>query len=155
MQNLLKTVKDGNEITKTVGDILQSIIDITNLKNAEEIKGQLTSVIGKLKPIVAAKSMTSTKVDAPDTMQQLQLPSSSSGNYANEKFKVIVTLERLKQAEQRQDAIFQQMLEQQDKMKTLMVKIAQLDMKEISFEQIIELLREAILLLGDIRVQWG
>ncbi|CAF4987284.1 unnamed protein product [Rotaria sp. Silwood1] len=155
MQNLLKTVKDGNEITKTVGDILQSIIDITNLKNAEEIKGQLTSVIGKLKPIVAAKSMTSTKVNAPDTMQQLQQPSSSSGNYANEKFKVIVTLERLKQAEQRQDAIFQQMLEQQDKMKTLMVKIAQLDMQEISFEQIIELLREAILLLGDIRVQWG
>ncbi|CAF2962652.1 unnamed protein product [Rotaria sp. Silwood2] len=155
MKNLLKTVKGGNEITKTIGDILQSIIDVTNLKNVEEIKGQLTSVIGKLKPFVAAKSMDSTKVDAPDTMQQLQQPSSNSGNYDNEKFKVTVTLQRLQQAERRQDAIFQQMFEQQDKMKALMVKIAQIDMTKITFEQIIELLREAILLLGNIRVQWG
>ncbi|CAF1296029.1 unnamed protein product [Didymodactylos carnosus] len=156
MNNLLKTVKGDSELTKTVGNILQSAIDVTNLKDADKIISQLTSLIEQLKPLVAAKSIDSTKIDAQDTAQRPQSSSNSnSGNYDNEKFKVTITLDRLQKAIQRSDDIFQQWLEQQDKMKELMVKIARLDLTKINYEQIIELLRQGILLLGNIRVQWG
>ncbi|UJR17428.1 hypothetical protein I4U23_004323 [Adineta vaga] len=161
MKKIMNTVKDDSELTKKVDSILQTVADVTNLKDASNITSLLTTSLEQLKPLVAAKSMNSTKVDAEDTIpqggeQQKQSPSSSNvGNYDNEKFKVTVTLQRLQQAEQRSDALFQQMLEQENKMKDLMIKISQLDMTKINYEQIIDLLREAILLLGNIRVQWG
>ncbi|CAF4699342.1 unnamed protein product [Rotaria socialis] len=149
-------VKGDGELSQKVGELLRSATDLTNLEDVEKIKSKLNGLISETKPLVAANSKGSDqapKLDlSPETPSQ---PSSSGGKYDNEKFKITMTLDRLKQAEQRYDQIFSQLLEQQKEMKALMVKIAGLNMAKIRFEELIELMRQAILLLGNIRQQWG
>ncbi|CAF4204439.1 unnamed protein product, partial [Rotaria magnacalcarata] len=149
-------VKGDGELSQKVGGLLRSAIDLTNLEDVEKIKSTLHGLISELKPLVAANAKGSDqapKLDlSPETLSQ---PAPSRGKQDNEQFKVTMTLDRLKQAEQRYDQIFSQLLEQQKQMKALMVKIAGLDMAKIRFEELIELMRQAILLLGNIRQQWG
>ncbi|CAF3992404.1 unnamed protein product [Rotaria magnacalcarata] len=149
-------VKGDGELSQKVGGLLRSAIDLTNLEDVEKIKSTLHGLISELKPLVAANAKGSDqapKLDlSPETLSQ---PAPSRGKQDNEQFKVTMTLDRLKQAEQRYDQIFSQLLEQQKEMKALMVKIAGLDMAKIRFEELIELMRQAILLLGNIRQQWG
>ena len=153
MSKLIKAVKSDSKLPETVGNFLQLAINVTNSKDVDDITKQLKDLVEQLKPFVAARAKDSTKIDTEDTTQGQT--SSNYNNYDNEKFKVTVTLDRLQKAEQRSDDIFQQLLEQQQQMKELMIRISQLDMTKINYEEIIQLLREAILLLSDIRVQWS
>ncbi|CAM4989024.1 unnamed protein product, partial [Rotaria socialis] len=70
----------------------------------EKIKSKLNGLISETKPLVAANAKGSDqapKLDlSPETPSQ---PSSSGGKYDNEKFKITMTLDRLKQAEQRHE----------------------------------------------------
>lgn len=144
INNLLNSIKGNNELIQKVKGFLQSAI--------EQIKNGLTTLITDLKPLAAAKLLLSDegfKSGASSSQHQ------SSNTYANEQFKVTITLNRLQQAEQRYDQIFEQLTEQQNQMKSLMVQIAGLNLAKINYEEIIELLRQAILLLGNIRSQWS
>jgi hypothetical protein len=78
-----------------------------------------------------------------------------SGNYGNERYKAYLSLAALRDAESRSDQIFGQVMKFHEEMKELVGKMAMLNLKEINFKEILELLRQGIQILAKIRQQWG
>lgn len=73
----------------------------------------------------------------------------------NERYKADLALAALRAAEQRQDQIFGETMKYYDQMKELVGKLAKLNLEEINFKDILELLKQGIQLLAKIREQWG
>jgi len=78
-----------------------------------------------------------------------------SGNYGNERYKAYLALSALRDAENRYDKIFDSVMKYHEEMKDLVSKMAKLNLKEINFKEILELLKEGIKILAKIREQWG
>jgi hypothetical protein len=78
-----------------------------------------------------------------------------SGTGGSERYKASLALANLRYAESRSDQIFGEMMKYHEEMKDLVGKMAMLNLKEINFKQILQLLKEGIKLLGKIREQWG
>jgi hypothetical protein len=80
---------------------------------------------------------------------------SIGGRNANERYKACLAQQQLRDAEKRSDQIFQDIMKYHDDLKSLVSKMASLNLKEINFKDILELLKEGIKLLAKIRQQWG
>jgi len=78
-----------------------------------------------------------------------------SGNNGNERYKAYLALAAMRDAENRYDKIFGEVMKYHEQMKELVSKMASLNLKEISFKEILELLKEGIKILAKIREQWG
>ena len=66
-----------------------------------------------------------------------------------------MALNRLKKAQDRYDEAFYEVQNQQAEMGRLMNRLANLDFSRISYIEIIELLQESLVYLGNIREQWS
>ena len=116
----------------------------------EEFESELDELTKEIKPLVAAETMSGAAVPPPSG------GSAGSGDPdSNEKFAAQLSLNRLQSAESRYDKIFEQLKQNQQEMAKLMGKIASLDMTRIHYNEVLELLREALRLLSRIREQWG
>ena len=120
-------------------------------KVSDRLKNQIDSLMKSVKPLVAAGALSESS-GVPSSSSSGSVPSDSSGN---ERFVAQMASERLRDAEKRYDAIFGQLKQQQEEMSKLMVKIASLDMARINYREILELLREALHLLSQVREQWS
>jgi len=78
-----------------------------------------------------------------------------SGTGGSERYKAMLYLANLRYAESRSDQIFGEMMKYHEEMKDLVGKMAKLNLEEINFKEILELLKEGIKYLGRIREQWG
>ncbi|CAF3544682.1 unnamed protein product [Rotaria sp. Silwood1] len=149
-------VQEGIDLSKDLVDIAkQTVGNGKSIESdvADSIKARLSSLISNVKPLVAAEAMGDASVPpATNSGAQSSSPTDSSNN---EKFIAQMASERLRDAEKRYDAIFAQLKQQQEEMGKLMAKIASLDMTRINYIQILELLREALKLLSQVREQWN
>lgn len=64
-------------------------------------------------------------------------------------------MELLKESQRRSDKIFDDIIKYQDEMKNLMMRMAALNIQTVNFKDIIELIKEGIIILAKIREQWS
>ncbi|CAF1235197.1 unnamed protein product [Rotaria sordida] len=147
-------IKEGISITNDVFNLTKETIEkgqnITK-EAANDLKYRLNTLIDKVKPFIAAESFNGATVPPASSSS---VPTSSDSSQ-NEKFVAEMAKDRLMDAEQRYDATFMEYKEHLQEMAKLMGKMARLDMTRINYQQILELMREALSLLAKIREQWN
>lgn len=65
------------------------------------------------------------------------------------------TLDFLRQAQQRYDEIFLELMKHHDRVTQVMIHIAALDMSKLEYEELIPIMQEAVEYLNEIKVHWG
>lgn len=118
---------------------------------AQGLENRFDQLAEDAKPLAAAEAMNGANVPPAPADGSAAMGDSSQ----NEKFAAQLALNRVQAAESRYDKIFDQLKQNQEELAKLMGKIASLDMQRVNYKEILELLREALLLLARIREQWG
>lgn len=119
-------------------------------KISKNLENDLDEVAEEAKPMAAAEAMNGAEVPTAPTSGNGEGDSSQ-----NEKFAAQLAVNRLRDAENRYDKIFEHLKQNQEELAMLMGKIARLDMTKIHYKELIELLREALRFLARVREQWG
>ena len=117
----------------------------------KDLENHFDQLAEDAKPLAAAEVMNGANVPPAPADSSATMGDSSQ----NEKFAAQLALNRVQSAESRYDKIFDQLKQNQEELAKLMGKIASLDMQRVNYKEILELLREALLLLARIREQWG
>ncbi|CAF1232298.1 unnamed protein product [Rotaria sordida] len=117
---------------------------------AKDFENRVNELVQEAKPMAAAESMSGAEVPAAPASER-----GSGDSSQNEKFAAQLAITRLRDAETRYDKIFEHLKQNQEDLAKLMGKIATLDMTQVNYKQLIELLREALRLLARVREQWG
>ncbi|CAF1203477.1 unnamed protein product [Rotaria sordida] len=117
---------------------------------AKDFENRVNELVQEAKPMAAAESMSGAEVPAAPASEH-----GSGDSSQNEKFAAQLAITRLRDAETRYDKIFEHLKQNQEDLAKLMGKIATLDMTQVNYKQLIELLREALRLLARVREQWG
>jgi len=117
-------------------------------ESSEQLKDEFHELADQAKPYSVAET--------------LKTGESSSNDFSNDhtptgnaKYLAAVALERLREAEKRYDKRFEEFKQAQEQCSKLMIKIASLDYTRIDFHEIIDVLREVLRILGDVREQWS
>ncbi|CAF0808771.1 unnamed protein product [Didymodactylos carnosus] len=152
-QQVRQYITQGIDIIDELTNIFKSGSINSSDTTISEVTDKISALINEVKSFVSAGVVSGSKdgVASPITTQL----SPESGIGANEKFKAQLARQQLEMELTRSDAIFSQMMQQRKELKDLMVRIASLDLTQISYQEIIEILNEAIRLLSNIREQWA
>lgn len=117
------------------------------------IENRLSALINEVKPLMGAEIMNGG--NTPPSTNSGTGNSISSDSSSNERFVAQMAKERLQEAEKRYDTAFAELKQHQEEIGKLMAKIARLDLERINYVEILELLREALRLLAQVREQWN
>ncbi|CAF1276891.1 unnamed protein product [Didymodactylos carnosus] len=119
-----------------------------------KIQSRLDEATKELRPLVTASELNS---DGGTSRRpnHIDVGSGVNSNINNEKIKAQLAQNRLYRAEQRYDAMFLQLKEQEQEMTKIMMRIASLDLTIVDYKQVLELLRDAMGLLANIKEQWS
>jgi uncharacterized protein YdbL (DUF1318 family) len=172
-ENMLQQLSPSPLKTKALGFLQDGKSIFGNLEQMfsnwpgtldEQQKGNVTQCIEDLedsmKPVVAEGEQYTGGLATSQAAGQQQSGGGMdsgvfSGNYGNERFKAYLQLQMLRDAEARYDQIFGEMLKYHEQMKQLMSRMATLNLQEINYQDILELLKEGIKILAKVREQWG
>jgi hypothetical protein len=78
-----------------------------------------------------------------------------SGANGDAKYKAYLAQQVLQDAQHRSDQVFSEYMKYQQQLGAVMTKLSKLNFKEIDYEKVLELMREGLKLLGEIRTQWS
>jgi gas vesicle protein len=123
------------------------LVDIAINNKTSNIVDKLETLANDIKPFMAAEQMSSTN-NAPISV------STEGDSSKNELLKTQLAQTRLAQTEQRLDEHFAGHTAVLEQMRILSAKLAGLDITVIHFKKILEMLREAFKLLGQLREKW-
>jgi 2-hydroxy-3-keto-5-methylthiopentenyl-1-phosphate phosphatase len=115
----------------------------------------LGDLADKMKPMVTEGSKLANGMATGQGPSMGQVSGDFGGTGGNERYQAQLALANLRYAEARSDQIFGEVMKYHEEMKDLVSKMAQLNLEEINFKEILELLKQGIKILGKIREQWG
>lgn len=141
-QNELKT-KANNLIDRGIALVDQATKD----KNAD-ITEELQTLANEIKPFLAAEQLNS------NNPQAFAVPSVGDSSN-NELFAARLAQENLARQEQRVDAYYSNHVAAMEQIRQITEKLARLNIEEVHFTQIIEMLEEAFELLAKIQKNWS
>lgn len=147
--NMINNIPN-NKAKKKASDLIQRAIQLVNTAINDEnatITDELENLSDEIKPYTAAEQISNAN-DAPISV------SSESDSSKNELFKAQLAQVRLGQIEQRLDQQFSSHMAAMEQMRILSGKLANLDLTIIHFKEILEMLKEAFILLGRLRQHW-
>ena len=136
-------IKASSLIQRGIESVNQGISD----KNADIIE-QLKALSDELRPFLAAEQMNS------NNAQSLAV-ATGGGSFNNELLKARLAEGNLARQEQRLDAYYANHLAAMEQIRQVTEKLARLNIEEVHFTQIIELLEEAFELLAELQKNWS
>ncbi|CAF0905142.1 unnamed protein product, partial [Adineta ricciae] len=168
-ESVMKAVQRGfdhNKIKSQALSLMETCINLidntieyikhmkSGMQISTEIKADWNNLQRLTKPILAANSF----VNGPTT------PNVGKGNnpthdandkYRNERFKAQQLKEVLKDTQAATDQSFNNWMEYQKKLNDLSIELASLDPAKINYQKIVELLNDALTLLGNLKEEWS
>ena len=142
---LTEGVELANEYLSAAKRIIGSGLKV----NITQVNKRLDSLLDEILPMVIANAnQHPAPVEPRDDSAVINTKN-------NEVAAAQLALGRLTNARDRYDRAFGQLKAQQEEMGKLMGRIAALDLERIDYAKVLELLREALLLLGNVREQWN
>jgi hypothetical protein len=137
-------------------------VPVSETKNVvtESLKEQLQNIDDDLKKYAAADVVSGGRDDrlsqqygkGSNTVNNNQ--GSNDDGSQNEKFVAEMSLRRLTNVEQRCDGIFLELRKDQEQMMQLNARLATLDFRKVNYQQLLDLMAEALDLTGKIKRQW-
>lgn len=154
----LNFIKDGKNICNDLERMFSgNTASSLNQSDQAQVMQYLNSLQDKMAPIVAEGSGLSGGVATGEGTK----PTAACENIdfkgpgGNERFEACLAKEALRDAENRYDQIFGELMKYHEEMAQLMGKMASLNLQEISFTEILELLKQGIQILAKIREHWS
>ncbi|CAF3408733.1 unnamed protein product [Rotaria sp. Silwood1] len=146
MINKIPNSKPKVKAAQLIQRAIDLIDEAVNDKNSD-IKNELETLADEVKPFLAAEQISSNN-NAPIAI------SSEGDSSKNELLKAQLAQIRLSETEKRLDQQYASYTAAMEQMRVLTAKLAHLDLTVIHFKQILEMLREALRLLGLLRQHW-
>ncbi|CAF2752566.1 unnamed protein product [Rotaria sp. Silwood2] len=146
MINKIPSSKSKMKATQLIQRAIDSVDEAINDNNSD-IKNELEELADEVKPFMAAEQLSSNN-NAP-----ISVPTESDSS-KNELLKAQLAQVRLSETEKRLDQQYATYAATMEQMRLFTAKLANLDLTVIHFKQILEMLREALRLLGLLRQHW-
>jgi hypothetical protein len=156
-QKALGFVDQGKSICSDFEKLFSDFNPAHPLNDSQKTEAtqRLQNLEDSMKPMVAQGQQMSGGL-ATDQTQGTQISQETfGGDFGNERYKAYLELQMLRDAESRYDQVFGEVMKYHEEMKQLVSKMATLNLQEIKYEQILELLKQGIKMLAKIREQWG
>jgi hypothetical protein len=160
--NVLKAVPVSETKTEVERHVTRASKLLKTTKNVvtESLKEQLQNIDDDLKKYAAADVVSGGRDDrlsqqygkGSNTVNNNQ--GSNDDGSQNEKFVAEMSLRRLTNVEQRCDGIFLELRKDQEQMMQLNARLATLDFRKVNYQQLLDLMAEALDLTGKIKRQW-
>ena len=147
---MLATLPD-NPIKEKASALVQRASESIDARIEDEnatIGDDLQAIANDVKPFIAAQQLSQSNTRA------LAADAGPTDSSQNELFNARLSQTRLEQAEKRLDSYHSAYMAAMDQMRSLTAKIAELDHEVFDLKQVIEMLKEAFILLGQLREQW-
>ncbi|CAF1021089.1 unnamed protein product [Rotaria sordida] len=146
MINKIPNSKPKMKAAQLIQRAIDSVDEGINDKNSD-IKNQLEVLADEVKPFIAAEQLSS------NNNVPISIPTKDDSS-KNELLKAQLAQIRLSETEKRLDQQYATYAAAMEQMRVLTAKLANLDLTVIHFKQILEMLREALRLLGLLRQHW-
>jgi hypothetical protein len=146
MMNNLPNDTIKTKVVKLIERATQ-LVDEAIANKGLNIKDQLKMIANEIIPFTTAEQVSSINNAPVSTSKEDDLSK-------NELFKAQLAQVRLTETEKRLDAHFAGHIAVMEQVRALTAKLASVDLRIIDLKQILEMLREAFILLGRIRAQW-
>jgi hypothetical protein len=140
----------NNKAKEKASELVQrgvQVVDGAIENKGSDIKGQLETLANEVKPFMAAEQLSNTN-NAP-------ISTSTEGDSSkNELFKAQLTQVRLSETEKRLDEHYAGHIAALEQMRLITEKLSTLNLKVIDLKEVVEMLRKALRLLGQLRQHW-
>ena len=147
------TTQTKAEVQRNV-ERASELLKTANNGNTETLRENLQAIEDDLKKFAAADVASGGQDGGLLQQNTANNQGSNDDGSQNEKFVAEMSLQRLNNVEKRADAIFLELRKDQEQMSQLRARLAQLDFRTINYQQLLDLMSEALDLIGKIRRQW-